>query len=234
MGGGVSEILYALVPLMRDVGLEADWHDHHRAARSSSTSRSCSTTPSRATRTRSATRTGRSSTATTSSTRSELERRLRLLHHPRPAAGRAAPVPAGHAAAAGSGAATSTSRRRTSTSLQQIVPMIEPYDCKVFHMQQYVPDGRRRQGRDRAAGDRPAVAQEHGAVARGRRLRLRPVRHRRRPAADLPGLALRPVEGPDRRDRRLPRGEASRSTASSSRWSARWRPTTPRAGTSSR
>ncbi len=26
MGGGVSEILYALVPLMRDVGLECDWH----------------------------------------------------------------------------------------------------------------------------------------------------------------------------------------------------------------
>jgi trehalose synthase len=26
MGGGVSEILYALVPLMRDAGLEVDWH----------------------------------------------------------------------------------------------------------------------------------------------------------------------------------------------------------------
>ena len=26
MGGGVSEILYALVPLMRDAGLETDWH----------------------------------------------------------------------------------------------------------------------------------------------------------------------------------------------------------------
>src|SRR5213079_2172529 len=26
MGGGVSEILYALVPLMRDAGLEAEWH----------------------------------------------------------------------------------------------------------------------------------------------------------------------------------------------------------------
>jgi trehalose synthase len=26
MGGGVSEILYALVPMMRDAGLEADWH----------------------------------------------------------------------------------------------------------------------------------------------------------------------------------------------------------------
>ena len=37
-------------------------------------------------------------------------------------------------------------------------------------------------------------------------LRLRPVRDRRRPAADLPGLALRPLEGPDGRDRRLPDG----------------------------
>ncbi len=26
LGGGVSEILYALVPLMRDAGLEVDWH----------------------------------------------------------------------------------------------------------------------------------------------------------------------------------------------------------------
>ena len=45
------------------------------------------------------------------------------------------------------------------------------------------------------AGDRPAVAEEHGAVARGRRLRVRPVRHRRRPPAALPGVTLRPVEG---------------------------------------
>ena len=26
MGGGVSEILYALVPLMRDAGSRRDWH----------------------------------------------------------------------------------------------------------------------------------------------------------------------------------------------------------------
>ena len=36
----------------------------------------------------------------------------------------------------------------------------------------------------RAAGDRPALAEEHGALARGRGLRLRAVRDRRRPAAD--------------------------------------------------
>ena len=107
---------------------------------------------------------------------------------------------------------------------------------RVFHMQQYVPGGDERRGRRRAhlpAGDRPAVAEEHGAVARGRRLRLRPVRHRRRPAADLPGVALRPVEGPDGRDRRLPRRSPRRCPTCSWRWSARWPPTTPRAGSSS-
>ena len=66
---------------------------------------------------------------------------------------------------------------------------------------------------DHPAGDRPAVAEEHGALARGRRLRLRAVRDRRRAPADLPGLAVRPLEGPDGRDRRLPagpRGDARR------------------------
>ena len=65
------------------------------------------------------------------------------------------------------------------------------------------------------------------------RLRLRPVRDRRRPPADLPGLALRPVEGPARRDRRLPAGQGASGPTCSSRSSARWPPTTPRAGTSS-
>ena len=41
----------------------------------------------------------------------------------------------------------------------------------------------------RPACDRPALAQEHGALARRRLLRLRPVRDRRRPAAADPGLA---------------------------------------------
>ena len=71
-----------------------------------------------------------------------------------------------------------------------------------------MPDGHRRRRRQHhPAGDRPALAEEHGVLARRRRLRLPPVRDRRRPAADHPGLALRPLEGPDRRDRRLPAGD---------------------------
>ena len=42
-----------------------------------------------------------------------------------------------------------------------------------------------------AAGDRPADAEEHGALGRGRRVHRRPVRDRRRAAAPHPGLALR-------------------------------------------
>ena len=107
------------------------------------------------------------------------------------------------------------------------------YPASVFHMQQYVPDGSRRPRPHRAAGDRPAGAQEHGVLARGRRLHLRPVRDRRRPAAALPGVALRSVEGPARRDRRLPDRQGAGCPTCSSRSSARWRPTTPRGGTSS-
>ena len=55
-----------------------------------------------------------------------------------------------------------------------------------------------------AAGDRPARAQEHGPLAGGRRLHRRPVRRGRDAAAADPGVALRPVEGPARRDRRVP------------------------------
>ena len=49
----------------------------------------------------------------------------------------------------------------------------------------------------------------------------------------LPGLALRSVEGPARRDRRLPRSSRSSCPTCSSRSSARWPATTRRAGTSS-
>ena len=120
------------------------------------------------------------------------------------------------------------------STIERLKPLITDYDASVWHLQQYVPEGL--DGgllQDLPAGDRPAVAEEHGALARGRRLRLRAVRDRHRPAADLPGLALRPVEGPDGGDRRLPPGRASRSPTRSSPWSARWRPTTPRAGSSS-
>ena len=51
MGGGVSEILYALVPLMRDAGLEMRLADHDRARGVLQRHEAACTTPSRATRT---------------------------------------------------------------------------------------------------------------------------------------------------------------------------------------
>ena len=93
--------------------------------------------------------------------------------------------------------------------LDFLAPRLGLYDaCHLPHARlRPARDGSPR-GRDLAARDRPAGAQEHGARAGRRRLHRRPVRGRRQPAADAPGVAVRPVEGPARGDRRLPRGEA--------------------------
>ena len=68
---------------------------------------------------------------------------------------------------------------------------------------------------------------------RGRHLHRAPVRHRRGAAAAAAGLALRPVEGPARRRRRLPRRQGASTRTCSSRSSAPWPATTRRAGTTS-
>ena len=60
-----------------------------------------------------------------------------------------------------------------------------------------------------APRDRPAGAEEHGPVARGRGVHRRPVRHRRRTTAAHAGVAVRPVEGSARRDRRVPRRQGT-------------------------
>ena len=93
-------------------------------------------------------------------------------------------------------------------AIEHIVPHVRGYDESVFHLHDYVPAGPgRHHGQPVPAGDRPPLAQEHGLLPRGRGLRVRPVRPRRRPPAHVPGLALRPLEGPDGRDRRLPGGQ---------------------------
>ena len=75
-------------------------------------------------------------------------------------------------------------------TIAQLLPYIEDYPQSLFHMREYVPAGMDGQSQHRAARDRPADAEEHGALARGRLVRVRAVRDRRRPAADVPGLAL--------------------------------------------
>ena len=232
-GGGVSEILYTLVPLMRDVGIEADWQIifgreeffnatklMHNALQGNPQDLSPEEWSIWE--------------RYNEMNAKQLQGGLGRDHRPRPAARRRAPARAGEGAALG-------------LALPHRPLDAQPGHDRAAHAARAgarrvpLPHGPVRAGQPerqaaavhRPAGDRPAVAEEHGAVARGRRVRVRPVRHRRRPAADLPGVALRPVEGPDRRDRRLPRTSRRRCPTCSSRWSARWRPTTPRAGTSS-
>ena len=121
--------------------------------------------------------------------------------------------------------------RACSTSL---LPSIKRYDAAIFHMREYVPE---RRG--------PSAVATSGR-RRSTRLRRRTWRSRPEDAAyivDQFGIDVErplltqvsrfdPVEGPARRDRRVPRRQATRSPTCSWRSSARWRTTIRRAGTS--
>jgi trehalose synthase len=139
LGGGVSEILYALVPLMRDAGLEADWHIVigreeffnvtkllHNALQGS---------PQRLTEAD-----WEIFDRYNQLNASELEGDYDyiIIHDPQPAALRKyLPNSPGrwiwrcHID-------LSTPNMEV---LQRMVPLIEPYDAKVFHLQTYVPAG---------------------------------------------------------------------------------------------
>ena len=82
--------------------------------------------------------------------------------------------------------------------LDFLLPWIQRYDASIFHRASTCPTTPICERVHLAAGDRPARAEEHGALARGRRVHRRPVRDRRLAAAAHAGLALRPVEGPAR------------------------------------
>jgi trehalose synthase len=139
MGGGVSEILYAMVPMMRDAGLEADWHIVlgreeffnvtkllHNALQGN---------PQGLTE-------GdweifdRYNKLNASEMDADYD--FIIVHDPQPAALRSH-FP-GHP-----GRWIWRCHIDLSTpnqeALARLVPMIEPYDCKVFHLESYVPAG---------------------------------------------------------------------------------------------
>ena len=209
-GGGVSEILYTLVPLMRDVGLDAHWqvilgreeffnvtklmHNSLQGDPESIADQQWEVFE-----------------AYNAMNAQDLEGEwdVIIVHDPQPAGLRDNGARAARHWIWRCHIDLSTPNPST---LARLEPLITGYDASVWHLRA-VRAGRprRRHPQDLSARDRPAVAEEHGALARRRRLRLRAVRDRHRPPADLPGLALRPVEGPDRRDRRLSERQASRS-----------------------
>ena len=216
-GGGVAEILYTLVPLMRDVGLETDWRvifgrdeffDATKATHNalqgdpvalSAAQREVFRHYNAAERGRAARR----------------DRRVRLRDRPRSAAGVRA-----RAAARGARALDLALPHRHLDAEPRGARLPAARDPRLRRCD--LPHGRVRPGRhgapagrDPATRDRPAGSQEHGARRAGRGVHRRPVRRRPGAAAAAAGLALRPVEGSARRHRCLPDGQgaASRSPA---------------------
>ena len=207
-GGGVAEIQYTLIPLLNDVGIEAEWRviqgrdeffdvtkTIHNALQGD---------PRTLTDGQRAVFDGYNQLNADALDDAD-EWDMIVVHDPQPVAIRE--FVADHPAAVGVALPHRPVRRQTrrcSTSCaaaRATTPASSTCTstCRAAGLQR---------GGDLAARDRPARAQEHGARARGRGLHRRPVRHRRQPADDAPGLALRPLEGPAGRDRRLPRGEA--------------------------
>ena len=224
-GGGVSEILYTLVPLMRDVGLDCEWQVIYGREEFFNATKlmhnALQGAPQDLDEEQWATwRRYNEMNAT------RALRRLGRVPDPRPAAGGA--VQARAREGQGLGVALPhrpldaqpghdrpaaalhrrTTRSRCSTcattcpqgmngNVNVVPPAIDPLTPKNM-----------------------ALSPEDGVV------RVRPVRDRHRPAADVPGLALRPLEGPARRDRRLPSGQGgdARGAARAGRLDGQRRP----------
>ena len=118
----MSEILYTLIPLMRDVGLEVEWQVIYGREEFFNATKlmhnALQGNPQDLTEEQWATwRQYNEMNAR------ELSRRLGRLHRPRPAAGRDAVARAREGEGAGSGAATSTSRRPNPATMERLLPV---------------------------------------------------------------------------------------------------------------
>ena len=197
-GGGVSEILYTLVPLMRDVGLDAHWqvisgqeeffnvtklmHNSLQGDPQSISDQQWEVFEAY---------------NLMNAQTLEGDWDVIIVHDPQPAAMKRN---AGERARRWIWRCHIDLSTPNPSTIERLLPLITELrrDRLAPASSTSRPGSTAADPQDLPAGDRPAVAEEHGALARGRRLRLRAVRDRHRPAADLPGLALRPVEGPDR------------------------------------
>jgi trehalose synthase len=139
MGGGVSEILYALVPLMQDVGLECDWQvmigreeffNVTKMLHNALQGNPQAPTPDE---------------WDIYDEYSEMNAReldgewdIVIAHDPQAAALRTLSPDRGGGWVWRCHIDLSTPNREV---LDRLLPLFDPYDCTVFHMQQYVPAG---------------------------------------------------------------------------------------------
>ena len=207
-GGGVAEINYTLVPLMADAGLDVEWRIIHGEDEFFNVTKAIHNGLQGASRSLSAEEQAIFArfNAENAAQFSEADYDFVIIHDPQPVAmidsfpDRARKVDLARAhrlldAERGGvrrPAAVDPPLRRVDLPHARVRPARGSAAC-----------GRL------AARDRSADAEEHGALARGRGVHRRPVRHRRRASAAHAGVAVRSVEGPARRDRRVPPGEAA-------------------------
>ncbi len=230
-GGGVSEILYTLVPLMIDVGLDVEWHVIYGREEFFNATKimhnALQGSPQDLTEDQ----------WDTWCRYNEINARdlsegwdACIVHDPQPAA---------VCSLVGEKAANWVWRCHIDLStpnpftVERLLPYLDPYPAAVFHTEQYVPNGME----DRAHIIPPAIdplAPKNMAFSPDDAIYIcgqfgidvdRPLLCQVSP--------VRPLEGSARGDRRLPDRQGTGSRTCSWRWSVRWRPTIPRGGTSS-
>ena len=230
-GGGVSELLRSVVPLLNDQGLVADWRiisgDEpffqvtkaiHNGLQGADVELS------------DADKARYLATSRANAAGFDADYDFIFVHDPQPAA--LLGFTRQGAARAGSGGRTSTPRNANPGVWSFLRPFLAEYDAVDLH------DGRVRPRRsadavaaDHPAGDRPAESEEPGA-ARGHRAPGAGVdRRAHRPAAGHAGVALRSLEGSAGRHRGLPAGAGGGARAAAGAGGLDGDRTIPRAGT---
>ena len=181
-GGGVSEILYTLVPLMSDVGLDVEWQVIYGREEFFNATKLMHNALQGAPEDLSRRAVGRPGGVQ----RDERARARRaagtcaLVHDPQPAALHTLVPEKARGWVWRCHIDLSTPNPAT---IDRLLPYIASLPAVALpHARATCPTGWTARVNIVPAGDRPAGAEEHGAVARGRGLRLRAVRHRRRPA----------------------------------------------------
>ena len=166
-GGGVAEILYTLIPLMNDVGVEAEWQVMlgreefynvtkrlHNALQGNPDSLSEEE--------------WEIFERYNALNATEISERMGRDHRPRPAAGRHPASTCRRRAATGSGAATSTCPLPNPDAVDHLVPLVREYDNSVFHLQDYVPAGHGRRRATACGSARPRSTRSRPRTWRSR------------------------------------------------------------------